>query len=889
MTETTATERTEAQYIQIIKSIPEFSLLDPEHLKKIASIVGIKTYPAGSIVFRENDVGDAFYIILSGEIRTYAANEEDVEVQLMALYAMDSLGEIGFITGHPRSASAKTVIDSELLVIKKNDFDDVLEHEPSLTKTFINILGHRLKTDNERAIEQSNKEHELKQFWVEKGAREPIALVGRSKHIQELKEFALKSADNNIPVFLIGEKGTGKLARAQHIFQNSRRRQERYLTVDCASIRQVSGDGSANEGQRRNDILLGLSQESTLFGHLKDSLPFAKTRRLGYIEVAEGGTIVIDNVEKLTPGVQNKLLMYLKTGLYMRIGSSEQIKSDVKMIFTADVGIEGLVNGGRFNRELYKLLMRQSIFLVPLRDRQRDIHDLADHFVETFCKIEQKDGLKISKEAMHSLLEYDWPNNIDQLKGVIRRAVSLAEGDEIVESQIFLGPVTTEKARGLNVLKLGFLRRFVEGRLFPDTITNIISVIYIAVILSLLFGFGGYDRKVVLLVWAIGWPVMLMCAPFASRIFCGLCPMRAIGGKVQRKCGLRLKLPELIKSYGPYVGVVGFAFILSVEHIVDMPNDPASTVVLLLSILGFAVIFSFLFKRAAWCRYICPLGQMNGVFSKLAVVEVRANTSVCNAECRVPTCYNGTDANNGCPMSLGVFNIRTNENCIVCGQCVKNCQHKSVRFNLRLPAAELVRDSGFDSYRKGANLAIAFLVPALIAGVLAMNFAKLSIYRQLSIGVDNKVLHYAMFYIFFYLLTLGLIWGVAVRFTEVGGKDSTAVRFVWYACSFIPIAFAGEIANQIITFINGFGQIVPEVYLQLASHRLVMLNHQESTGVVEMAQASLVVAGTAASIYCGRRVIDKITSGKGDGKYWPVYIVNVSLLVLFMSVFILRR
>ncbi|MGR3317627.1 MAG: sigma 54-interacting transcriptional regulator, partial [Candidatus Anammoxibacter sp.] len=326
MTESTLQKDENIDYISILKNIPEFSLTDPEHLQKLASIVNIKEYPSGSIVFRENEMGDAFYIILSGEIKVFVNNEEDVEVTLLMLYSTDSFGEIGFITGKPRSASAKTVKDSKLLVIKKNDFDEVLEHEPALTKTFINILGNRLKTGNERAFEQSNRKHELKQFWVEKGELKPIALVGRSKHIQQLKDFALKAAENKIPVLLIGEKGSGKQSRAQYIFEHSKRNHERYLTVDCSSIRQVSTD---NEGdvQKTNDILLGLSQESTLFGHLKNALPFAKTRRLGYIEVTEGGTIVIENVESLTSGMQNKFLMYLKTGFYMRIGSSKQIKS----------------------------------------------------------------------------------------------------------------------------------------------------------------------------------------------------------------------------------------------------------------------------------------------------------------------------------------------------------------------------------------------------------------------------------------------------------------------------------------------------------------------------------------------------------------------------------
>ena len=875
-------------FISILKNIPEFSLLDTEHLKSIASIVTIKDYPADALVFRENEVGDAFYIIISGEVKTFVTNTSNVDVTLLSLYSMDSLGEIGFITGKPRAASAKTVIDSRLLIIKKNEFDEILDHDPKLTKTFINILGNRLKTDNERAIEQSNSAHELKQFWVEKGSREPIALVGRSKHIKELRDFSLKCSQNKLPVFFIGEKGTGKLARAQHIFQNSNRKHERYLTVDCASIRQVDKNTDESD-QDTNDILLGLSQESTLFGHLKGSVPFAVTRRLGYIEVAESGTIVIDNVETLTLEMQNKMLEYLKSGVYKRIGSDEHLKSDVKLIFTSNENIYDLVENCKFNKELYDLLIRQSMILVPLRDRKKDIHDLADHFLEKFSKLEMKNGLKISKDAMHLLLEYEWPNNIDQLKGVIRRAVSLSDGDTINTSQIFLGPMTIETARGVNLLKLNFLRKFIESKFFPDPLRNTIATIYISVILFLLFGFNGYDTKTVLVVWALGWPVMLVCAPFVSRLFCGLCPMRTIAEKIQSKFSFKLKVPDFIKKYGPFIGLFGFAVILSSEYILDMHNEPVSTACLFLSILGFAILFSITYVRAAWCRYICPLGQMNGVFSKLSMIEIRANTSVCNSECKLPACYAGTDKQKGCPMNLGVFNLYTNENCIVCGQCIKNCQHKSVRVNLRIPAAEIVRDSGLNSYRKGVNMAIAFFVPVLIAGVIAMNFTKLSIYHQLPIGIDNEIMHYMVFYMFFYAVSLSLIW-LTVTYTATAEKvkESNSERFIWYACSFIPVAFAGEIANQIITFISCFGQIVPEVILQFASRKFVILNHQESTGVVKALQVFLIIAGSIASTYIGKRIINKESQSDNKSKYQIIFGVNAIIAIMFLLVFVLR-
>lgn len=872
--------------------MPEFAILDPEHLKKIAAIVSIRKSPAGAMIFRKNELSDAFYIVLSGMVKIFVANIEGAEVPISMVGPMNSFGEMGFITGRPRIASARIEKDSELLVIKKNDFDVILEHDPSITRFFINVLAQRLKADNERAVVLSSRDQELKQFYVEKGARKSYITSGRSKHILQLKEFAEKAAENNLPVLLIGEKGTGKLEMARYIYEKSKRNNEIFLTVDCASIQQMPTDQNT-EDQMDKELLLGISQESTLFGHLIGAFPAAGTGRLGYIEVAEGGTIAIENIEKLTQAVQAKLLTYLKTGYYNRLGSKERIKSNVRLLFTCNANIEGMVKDGNFNEELYSFLERQSILIIPLRERKRDIHDLVDHFIEKYRDIEGKKEIRITKEAMNILLEYNWPNNIDQVEGVIRRAVSLAEGDTLTPSHIFIGQISTEKASGINLLRFKHVRRFFDGKLYfqlqyLDLFIKASMVVYISIILALLFGFNGYNREIVLMVWAIGWPSLLISILFASRLFCGLCPMRTIAEKVQKRICLKLRLPEFIKGYGPYIGVFGFAFILVSEQILDMPNAPLRTAALLLSILAFAVIFSALFERASWCRYICPLGLMTGVYSKLSMIEIRGNTSVCNSECNLPTCYKGRNGDKGCPMYLSIFNMHTNENCIMCGQCIKNCNHRSVRLNLRIPASELFQTSAINSYRRGSSIAIAFLIPMFIAGALAINVRRLLQHNQLLPWIRSEIINYTLLYMLFYLLCLGLIW-FGARYARFNLNGSLLERFVWYACAFIPIAFAGEIANQIITFINGFGQILPPVHLHLGSYQLNILAQERSTETVKFLQTTIVIIGAVASIFVGREIIKKIIQPEEKQTFWHIYLLNSIFCCLFLIVFLLRK
>ena len=875
-------------YISILKDIPGFDVLEPEQLKKITDVVNIQEYPYGDFVFKENDVSDAFYIILDGKVRIFVTSKEDADMTLSVLGPMDSFGEIGFISGNPRVASARAERDSKLLVIKKYVFDMVTEYDPSLTRCLINILAQRLMTDTERSIAKLSRVQELEKFWAEKETGKSYVLKGRSKHIQSLRSFAEKAVENNLPILLIGEKGTGKSILANYIYEKSRHKHSRLITTDCSYIPQIS-TGQDGISQNTNEIMLGLLQESTLFGHLKGSLTFANTSELGYIEVAEGGTIVIENIDDLTLSVQNKLLTYLKTGFFKRIGSNEQIKSNVRMIFTCGMDIEELVKNGYFNKELYNSLIPQSIVLIPLRKRKRDIHELVEHFIEKHNESEGKKIIAMTKEAMNILLDYDWPYNIDELEGVIRRAVSLCEGYTLTPSHISLGPISTEKTGiGFNLLRFGSLRRFILSKLYPKVFRVATETIYFLVIWFLLFDFNGYAKNTSLLVWSIGWPLIVISLLLTSRFFCGLCPFRTTSELVQKIMNLDLRPSDFIKTYGPYIGVFGFALILCSEHITDMPNYPLATAILLLSILGFTVFFYVLYGSASWCRYICPLGLMNGVYSKLSIIEVRANTNVCYSECKYPACYKGTDEDKGCPMNLGVFNMYTNEDCILCGQCIKNCKYDAINLNLRVPAAEIVRDSGLNSYREGPTFVIAFFIPVLIAGVLAINLIKLPLYHQLSIKINNEVAHYALVYISFYILCLGLIWLGAMTLKKSNPEGSSLERLVWYTCTFIPIAFAGEIANHVITFIYGIGQILPVVNLHFGSYEFSILNQKASTEMIKLFQIMIIITGMIASIFIGKKVVKKITKTQGWNRFWPIYFVNFVFCGLFIFIFIMR-
>jgi hypothetical protein len=137
-------------------------------------------------------------------------------------------------------------------------------------------------------------------------------------------------------------------------------------------------------------------------------------------------------------------------------------------------------------------------------------------------------------------------------------------------------------------------------------------------------------------------------------------------------------------------------------------------------------------------------------------------------------------------------------------------------------------------------------------------------------------------------LCFGLIWLGAIALKKSNSEGSSMERLVWYTCTFIPIAFAGEVSNHVITFINGFGQILPVVNLHFGTYAFSILNQQASTEMVKLMQIMIIIAGTVASIFIGKKVVKKITKIQGWTRFWSIYFVNFVFCGLFIFIFIMR-
>ncbi|MBS4031160.1 MAG: sigma 54-interacting transcriptional regulator [Clostridiales bacterium] len=235
-------------------------------------------------------------------------------------------------------------------------------------------------------------------------------LTGNCKVFLGTVEMAKKAAKSESPVLLVGESGTGKELFAHAIHQASNRRGKPFIKVSCASVPE--------------ELL-----ESELFGHEKGSFTGAVRTKLGKVELAKGGTLFLDEIGEMNPYLQGKFLRLLQDRQFERVGGSETIKADVRIITATNVELKSLVRKGRFREELYFLLNVIELNMPPLRHRREDIPVLVEHFIG---KLNRKLGKKVKNvdpDALQLLASYDWPGNIRELENVIERAMVTVDSD----------------------------------------------------------------------------------------------------------------------------------------------------------------------------------------------------------------------------------------------------------------------------------------------------------------------------------------------------------------------------------------------------------------------------------------------------------------------------
>ena len=242
-------------------------------------------------------------------------------------------------------------------------------------------------------------------------------IIGDSEEMQKVFEVIEKVADTDSTVLILGESGTGKELVAKAIHYNSYRREKPFVPVNCAAI--------------PGELL-----ESELFGHEKGAFTNAIRMRIGRFELANGGTVFLDEIGDMNPLLQSKLLRVLQERQFERVGGTKTIKTDIRIVAATHQNLKAMVQQRKFREDLYYRLNVIPMGIPPLRERKTDIPLLAHYFLDQFNRRKKKKVRGIREDAMARLMQYEWPGNVRELENTIERVIILLDGDLVTPADL---------------------------------------------------------------------------------------------------------------------------------------------------------------------------------------------------------------------------------------------------------------------------------------------------------------------------------------------------------------------------------------------------------------------------------------------------------------------
>jgi transcriptional regulator with PAS, ATPase and Fis domain len=275
--------------------------------------------------------------------------------------------------------------------------------------------------------------------------KQRFEVIGNAPLLNRALEVAIQVAPTDISVLVTGESGTGKEIIPQVIHNLSSRKHGEYIAVNCGAIPEGTID-------------------SELFGHEKGSFTGAHGSRQGYFEVANGGTIFLDEVAELPMQTQVRLLRVLETGEFIRVGASKPIKTNVRVVAATNENMQKAIASGKFREDLFYRLSTVPIALPPLRNRKEDIHLLFRKFASDFADKYRMPSVRLSDDAVQVLMNYGWPGNIRQLKNLVEQ-ISVIETSRELDAAMILSYLPAEREKVPAILGEGGSENFSEREL----------------------------------------------------------------------------------------------------------------------------------------------------------------------------------------------------------------------------------------------------------------------------------------------------------------------------------------------------------------------------------------------------------------------------------------
>ncbi len=372
---------------------------------------------------------DAFFVsefrsLMEGSFNTLSSESEAGALDILGHKKVDViLLELALRSGQSGMETLKRIKDSmpDFPVIILTAHPSVESAVEAMRLGAYHYISKAPKVEELKAlVEKALAERELKRDYEllrEEVERVSGRIVGQSPAMERVFESIQRVATTDVTVLITGESGTGKELVAREIHAASKRSQRVFVTVNCASLVK--------------ELI-----ESELFGHQKGSFTGAASTKLGKFELADGGTIFLDEIAELDVHLQVKLLRALQEKEIDRIGGTSPIPVDVRVLAATNRELSAMTERGDFRQDLYYRLNVYPIHLPPLRDHKEDIPLFVEHFLERFGKSLNKPSMSVNPQALEFMMQYSWPGNVRELENILQRAILLSSSTSIEPEQL---------------------------------------------------------------------------------------------------------------------------------------------------------------------------------------------------------------------------------------------------------------------------------------------------------------------------------------------------------------------------------------------------------------------------------------------------------------------
>lgn len=789
-----------------ISGIRLFNALSRFDLQRIVQRLELKEFPAGEVILARNEPALELYVILSGRIRVELLDRAGQVLNLTELGIGNVIGERAILTDEKRSADVRAITDVQAARLTREAFEELLQAIPLLYANLSRILAAQLGSWAHRHQREESEHREVItnvigwQLLPEFGE-----FPGISPWVRLLNQRLQQLARTRSHVLILGEPGTWKdlAARLIHFHSNSERP---VLFLDCAAPPPVVGeDCSTSESAAQNALLMGLAQEAALFGHAPEGAVYARRIRRGMIELAAGGDLILRNVDCLTPDVQEELVEFIECGHFTRRGETKLRGAQVRIIATCGEPLQSLAASGKFSPILHQRLGADTLELLPLRERKKDIPVIARSLLKPLNAKHHKKVCRLSQDALNLLVDHDWPLNASELYQVVSRAVVVCGGEEIQPEHISLQGHSFNEGR-FNLLTIPAVEKLARDPRFPGLFRFITVPLFLAITLCTLFG-PQTQNPANLALWTIGWPALLVTAFLFARGWCSFCPLEAIGERLGVTSRVVRDPAPWLRKWGAALSFTALAVILLLEQATGMFSYACATGLLLSGMLVATVSADLFIGRRGWCKFLCPLGRIVSLVSRISPLEMHSNHNVCLSRCRVDDCTK----EKGCPMGLHPSGVDSSDHCVLCLNCVRSCPHHSMQLDLRNPASGV-----FNKARRGFREA---LFSVTLVGVVVAAKA-----TPLLAGREQEIFPRTLWSAGDCLLALGIVAGVTgLSVLASAGVRGTGWRSVLTTggLAYLPLAAAGLFMIFFRAFVEGGAQLVPLLIAAAGLDRLL--------------------------------------------------------------------